>query len=174
MMLRISSSWLFLVGQGDDAARALDGQSDQRRAQQASQRHPREHRHELKLRGQQREARSNLQGRNLQQGLTGDDVRLLHSALALLNLSVPDSARRVQHKPLGKSQELRRDMHNKQRAFRQRDQRRAARHSEGRRASGRRCESACSGRHFFHNQPESSRDLVPGRLDRRSPKLLAP
>jgi len=33
----------------------------------------------------------NLQGRNLQQGLTGDDVRLLHTELALLNLAIPDN-----------------------------------------------------------------------------------
>lgn len=31
----------------------------------------------------------NLQGRNLQQGLTGADVSLLHTELALLNLPVP-------------------------------------------------------------------------------------
>src|SRR5262249_46015336 len=35
----------------------------------------------------------NLQGRNLQQGLTGDDVRLLHTELTLLNLSIPDNER---------------------------------------------------------------------------------
>lgn len=35
----------------------------------------------------------NLQGRNLQRGLTGDDVRLLHTELALLNLDVPQSER---------------------------------------------------------------------------------
>ena len=35
----------------------------------------------------------NLQGRNLQQGLTGDDVRLLHSELTLLNLAIPDDER---------------------------------------------------------------------------------
>src|SRR5713226_8009382 len=35
----------------------------------------------------------NLQGRNLQQGLTGDDVRLLHTELALLNLAIPDNER---------------------------------------------------------------------------------
>ncbi len=35
----------------------------------------------------------NLQRRNLQQGLTGDDVRLLHSELALLNLVIPDNER---------------------------------------------------------------------------------
>jgi hypothetical protein len=35
----------------------------------------------------------NLQGRNLQQGLAGDDIRLLHIELALLNLSISDSER---------------------------------------------------------------------------------
>jgi hypothetical protein len=35
----------------------------------------------------------NLQGRNLQQGLTGDDVRLLHAELAQLNLLVSDDER---------------------------------------------------------------------------------
>jgi hypothetical protein len=35
----------------------------------------------------------NLQGRNLQQGLTGDDVRLLHTELALLNFCIPDTER---------------------------------------------------------------------------------
>jgi hypothetical protein len=35
----------------------------------------------------------NLQGRNLQQGLTGDDVRLLHSELGLLNLVIPETER---------------------------------------------------------------------------------
>jgi peptidoglycan hydrolase-like protein with peptidoglycan-binding domain len=35
----------------------------------------------------------NLQGRNLQQGLTGDDVRLLQSELTLLNLAIPDTER---------------------------------------------------------------------------------
>src|ERR1700694_1946103 len=35
----------------------------------------------------------NLQGRNLQQGLSGDDVRLLHTELALLNLAGPDNER---------------------------------------------------------------------------------
>jgi hypothetical protein len=34
-----------------------------------------------------------IQGRNLQQGLIGDDVRLLHTELALLNLAVPDNER---------------------------------------------------------------------------------
>jgi hypothetical protein len=35
----------------------------------------------------------NLQGRNLQQGLTGDDVRLLHTELSLLSPAIPDSER---------------------------------------------------------------------------------
>ena len=35
----------------------------------------------------------NLQGRNLQQGQTGDDIRLLQSELTLLNLAVPDAER---------------------------------------------------------------------------------
>ena len=37
----------------------------------------------------------NLQGRNLQQGLSGDDVRLLHTELSLLNppVTIPDSER---------------------------------------------------------------------------------
>jgi Neuraminidase-like domain/Putative peptidoglycan binding domain len=35
----------------------------------------------------------NLQGRNLQQGVTGDDVRLLHTELTLLNLAIPDNER---------------------------------------------------------------------------------
>lgn len=34
-----------------------------------------------------------LQGRNLLQGVTGDDVRLPHTELALLNLAVPDGER---------------------------------------------------------------------------------
>jgi hypothetical protein len=35
----------------------------------------------------------NIQGRILAQGLTGDDVRLLHTELTLLNLAVPDNER---------------------------------------------------------------------------------
>src|SRR5262249_36918440 len=34
-----------------------------------------------------------LQGRNLQQDQTGDDVRLLHTELTLLNVAIPDSER---------------------------------------------------------------------------------
>jgi peptidoglycan hydrolase-like protein with peptidoglycan-binding domain len=34
-----------------------------------------------------------LKGRNLQQGITGDDVRLLHIELLLLNLTISDDAR---------------------------------------------------------------------------------
>jgi peptidoglycan hydrolase-like protein with peptidoglycan-binding domain len=37
----------------------------------------------------------NIQGRNLQQGLTGDDVRLLHTELVLLNLAIPDNERQA-------------------------------------------------------------------------------
>src|SRR5262245_23428446 len=35
----------------------------------------------------------NLQGRDLQQGLSGDDVRLLHAELALLTIVIPDNER---------------------------------------------------------------------------------
>jgi hypothetical protein len=39
----------------------------------------------------------NLQGRNLQEGFTGDDVRLLHTELTLPILAVPDSERLGAH-----------------------------------------------------------------------------
>ena len=45
----------------------------------------------------------NLQGCNLQQSLTGDDVRLLQAELALLNLVVPDDERTARSSALPRS-----------------------------------------------------------------------